>query len=227
MSRSARSPHRGAAGGAVHTIPASNRDNAYLNALTAPVLLALAWLIAWYLRIPLALPRNARSFDPIIVVPVFFAAGGIWYAGRAVLDGMRLRRYGDSRLELRDVRLGGTLRGTIRTTRDLAPTGDYALTLRCIETTATNDGRPNSTTQHHDILRWSAVATVAAATVRSSVGIPVDFAIPRDAPATWGDSDLGTARGVRWVLVIEAPLAGLDYYAVFRLVVAAADQSPR
>ncbi len=224
MGRARRSHERPATTdrGAVSTIRASNRDNAELNFLAAPVFVLIAGLIVWYFELPLSFPADARDFNPVLVVPIFFVAGGCWFGARGVLDARRVRKYGDSTLEVRALHVGGTLRGTIRTAEDLTPTGDYTLTIKCIETIRYSMGQPPRT-RHRDELRWSSRATVPRASVRSSAGIPIDFAIPADAPPTRGNSDLGTAEGVRWVLEIAAPLAGLDYYAVFRLVVRAHD----
>jgi len=222
MGRASRS-HDGAATtdrGTTATIRASNRDNAELNFLAAPVLFLIAGLIVWYFALPLSFGGTARDFNPLIAIPIFFVAGGLWFGARGVLDALRLRKYGDSTLELGVPHVSGKLRGTLRTTRDLTPTGDYTLTIKCIETIAYSIGQPPRT-GHRDELRWSARATVPSANARSSAGIPVEFAIPADAPPTRGNSDLGTAKGVRWVLEIHAPLVGLDYYAVFRLVVRA------
>jgi hypothetical protein len=208
--------------GTTSTIRASNRDNADLNFITAPIFFLIAGLIVWYGELPLSFDVGARDFNPLIFIPIFFVAGGLWFGARGMLDALRLRKYGDSTFEFGMPRPGGRLHGTIRTTRDLEPTGDYTLTIKCIETIAYHTGQPPRT-GHRDELRWSSMATIPRASVRSSAGLPVDFAIPMDAPPTRGNSDLGTGEGVRWVLEIAAPLAGLDYYAVFRLVVRAPD----
>jgi hypothetical protein len=217
MGRTRRS-HADATPPARVTIRASNRDNAELNLLTAPVLFLIAGLIVWYFELPLSVPVDARHFNPVIVVPIFFVVGGLCFGARGVLDAFRVRKFEDSTLELGAPHPGGTLHGTIRTTRDLTPTADYTLTIKCIETIAYGSGQPPRTV-YRDELRWSDRATVPAVSVRSSAGIPVAFAIPGDAPPTRGNSDLGSGSGVRWVLEIQAPLGGLDYYAVFRLVV--------
>jgi hypothetical protein len=54
-------------------------------------------------------------------------------------------------------------------------------------------------------------------TIRSGVGIPVDFALPGDMPATHGAQ--GVKGSVRWAFIAEARLAGIDYNAVFRIPV--------
>jgi hypothetical protein len=206
------------------TIEAANAENAWFNLITALIFWVLAILAAWWMHsgygICFTLNINSRDFCPVIFVPVVFILIGLFFSGRALLDGLRVRKYGRTTLEAGEVFLGGSLTGTIRTTYDLEPLGDYTLRLRCIETVGS--GSVSDKNYHHiDELRWEGLGTVKHDSVHSSQGIPVDIPIPEGSGAlvTVPGSEIGTATGVRWVLEIRAPLRGLDYYALFLIIV--------
>lgn len=207
-----------------NTIEAANEGNATLNFLTALTLWVLALLSAWWMHssygIPFTFNVNARDFCPLVFVPIVFALIGVFFSGKALLDAMRVRKYGTTTLEAGEVFLGGSLTGTIRTAYDLEPLGDYTLSLRCIETVVA--GSLATKNLHHvDEERWQGLCTVKCGQVLSSQGIPVNIPIPKGsgAMATVPGSEIGTSTGVRWVLEIRAPMRGLDYYALFLIIV--------
>jgi len=205
-------------------IESANAENATFNLITAVIFWILALLAAWWMHssygIPLTFNVNARDFCPLVFVPVVFALLGLFFSGKAILDGLRVRKYGTTTLEAGEVFLGGALSGTIRTVYDLEPLGDYTISLRCIETVVA--GSLATKNLHHvDEKRWEGLCTVKRDQVQSSQGIPVNIPIPEGsgAMATVPGSEIGTSTGVRWVLEIRAPLHGLDYYALFLIIV--------
>ena len=146
------------------------------------------------------------------------------------------------------VSMGQPLKGVIRASVELHPKSDYEIHLQCIETFEMRGNSTSSTTRSVDRIRWEETIRVAPASVNSISGIPFGFTLP-DSFAKPTDSNekpppskLGPfqfsgvaainipglqtvlARNVapiatRWVLEIKAPLKGIDYYAIFGIVV--------
>jgi len=130
---------------------------------------------------------------------------------------MRYAKFGTSSLVINEARLGQSLKGIVRTEHDLAPLADFKARLRCdLHTSMRNarGGRSSST----DCL-WEGFQTVTA-TTRSSVGIPIDIAIPGNGVASGSrKSTSDSSERVSWALEVSAPLHGTDYYAEFPLTV--------
>lgn len=151
--------------------------------------------------------------------------------------------------------LGQTLKGLIRAAVELRPKSDYEIRLQCIETFEMRGNSTSSTTRRVDRIRWEETTRVAPASVNSMSGIPFVFTLPEpfaksdvsnESPQA---SKLGPfefsgvaavnipglqtvfARNVapiatRWVLEIKAPLKGIDYYAIFGIVVENSTHDP-
>jgi hypothetical protein len=204
-------------------IVASNASNALLNAFIALILFGFAAFGWTRLDWPPVVDPNARDFNPFLVLALVMTAAGAWYAFKAIRDGLRVRKFETSVLDVDEAFVGVRLRGKVRTTRDLAPTGSYTLTVRAIETVASKSIHMNQPegVVHNDHLLWETQRIVLAPDVRSSQGIPFDIPLPAELPPSGGDSAVGAGTGVRWVLAITAPTAGLDYNALFLLEVKA------
>jgi hypothetical protein len=163
---------------------------------------------------------DSRDFNPIIGVALFlgaFALKSLYTAARGTL---LARRFGASTLETEgeSVPLGGTLKGRIRTSTPLAVTGDYAITLTCIEQLTVSAMSEPTKTRTEDRVRWEGMRKVPAATVNSAEGIPFEFLVPETALAM---PDARAKGPVRWTLEVTAPQKGLDYYALFGVIVRA------
>lgn len=208
----------------ISTIESANAGNARINFMAAVFFWVAAVAMTWWMHssydIPLTFDVTDREFCPLIFVPVIFVFIGISLAIRALIDWLRVRKYGLTTLEADEVFLGGALVGTIRTVSDLEPLDDYTINLRCIETVARGSASNNSV-KYYDERRWEGFNTVKRDQVRSSQGIPVKIAIPAGsgAMATVPGSEMRAGTGVRWTLEIRAPLKGLDYYAIFLIIV--------
>jgi hypothetical protein len=204
-------------------IVASNASNALLDALIALVLFGFAAFGWTRLDWPPAFDPNARDFNPFLVLALVMTAAGAWFGFKALRNGLRVRKFETSVLDVDEAFVGGRLRGKVCTTRDLAPTGNYTLTVRAIETVASKTIHMNELdgVVHNDHVLWETQRIVLAPDVRSSQGIPFDIPLPAELPPTAGDSAVGAGTGVRWVLEITAPTAGLDYTALFLLEVKA------
>lgn len=176
---------------------------------------AVATIIAFDIRFVFDL--KSPDFTPFVGIPLFlgfFALKSLYSAVRTTMLG---RRFGESTLEMsgESVPLGGTLTGRIRPSARLAPTGDYTITLRCIEQVRVATMKVGET-RTEDHVRWEAMRKLPPASVDPAQGIPFEFAIPDKALAI-GDE---RAKGdVRWTLEVSAPQQGLDYYALFGVIV--------
>ncbi len=76
-----------------------------------------------------------------------------------------------------------------------------------------------TTTDH---TRWEAMRKWPAASVRSSQGIPVEFALP---PTAFAIDDPRAEGVVRWILEAKASLPGTDFAVIFPVDVRSAARS--
>ena len=191
---------------------------------------------------PLTFDFDSREFNPVVFVPVFLGAYGLNHLVRSILGTVRAKLFGVSVLEIRgsSVRMGETIHGVVRTVVELQPTSDYELHLQCIETFEVWSSSSNSNRQQ-DRIRWEHTIRVAPESVKSKAGIPFQFTLPppfekpdpsKSSPVI--DRGLAvinipgiqnvfahnvTPRATRWILEVRAPLKGVDYYAIFGIVV--------
>lgn len=170
-----------------------------------------------YFKPPFNLDPGSRDFNPLVFVPIALALFGLRPLAKAIRHTLLARRFGESTLEMagESVPLGGTLDGTIRTSRRLVPGGDYKIWLRCIEAIRIEAIAEPTRYRIEDHVRWEALREVPR-DVDSQRGIAFEFAIPEKALAT---ADPRAKGAVRWTLEIGAPLRGIDYYALFPLIV--------
>lgn len=201
--------------------PRAIGDETGSNAVTrwamAILFLAAAAGTWWWFRGSLNYDVNSRDFNPLGLVPIVLAAIGLWNLVPAIRGTLVSRKFGGTSFAMDgdDVALGETLSGRIRTAADIAPTGDYVVTLQCVEAITTFDTtKGESRTRDH--IRWEATRKVDPASLRSTAGIPVGFALPKTALACGDDRAEGV---VRWVLMVRAPLPGTDFEAIFPVVV--------
>jgi hypothetical protein len=204
-------------------IESANKENARYYASTAAAYLILALLvfggIAYFNRGPLVLDPSSRDFNPIVIIPLLVAMSGLFDLIRAGRDWLRARWFGTSVLEIDEAFAGHSLHGTLRTARDLKTTSGFVLRLQCIQ--SKEIAVPGRTAGHTSYTIVDDVLCELAQKVegrgRSSIGVPVDFALPPDMPPTHGAQ--GIKGSIRWALIAEARLMGLSYNAVFRIPV--------
>jgi len=177
---------------------------------------AIAAIIAFDIRANFDV--GSRDFNPFIGIPLFLGAFALKFLYSAVRGTMLAQRFGESTLEMEgeSVPLGGVLKGRIRTSAPLAVTGDYAITLKCIEQLEVSPPTEPTKTRTEDHVRWEGLRKVPAATVNTAEGIPFEFPVPEQALAMPDARAKGT---VRWTLEVTAPQKGLDYYALFGVIV--------
>ena len=184
----------------------------------AALSIAVAVGVVWWFQMPLSFDVNSPSFNPAVFVPVLLGLYGVtqafsWMRGRNVGS-----RFGTSVFEMHGnaVSAGQTLRGRVITSRDLPAAGGFLVRLRCVEAVRYNDvGSSSARTQ--DKIRWEQERTVHS-TGSGSAGVPVEFAIPLDS----GARATGISAGaVRWLLEVEAAVAGARYRALFGVPVTA------
>lgn len=196
-------------------------DETGSNAITgwamACLFLAAAAGTWWWFRGSLNYDFNSRDFNPLGLVPVVLAAIGLWYLVPAIRGSMAARKFGGTSfaMDTEEVSLGEALKGRITTATDLAPTGEYVVTVQCVEAITTFDTMKGEN-RTRDHVRWEATRKIAPASVRSSQGIPVEFALPKTA---LGIGDERAKGSVRWVLMVNAPLPGTDFEAIFPVIV--------
>jgi hypothetical protein len=142
---------------------------------------------------------------------LLFPAVGLGIVTWAVRATLRYRRYGTSQLELATLPavVGHTLEGTVRTPAALRPEGGFRVVLTCIRRHTSGSGRNRST---WDNVLWQDERRSPGGVA----GLPVAFAIPRDAvpcdPAVSGDR-------VFWRLDVTGDVPGVDYAASFEVPV--------
>jgi hypothetical protein len=165
------------------------------------VLLAAAAAGGWW-----ASRLSAEALHDSLVAPLsaFAAILGLSSLVFAAYLTLRFRKFGHATLDAAVPVAGAPWKGVVRTGTDLRATGDYELTLSCEEPrrrVAAHGGGP--------VVVWKGSCRVQHAGLRSSRGIPFEFAPPEDAPTS-------SASGVWW-LEVRAPVAGLDFVTVFNV----------
>lgn len=198
----------------------ANAANASSGYFFAGAMVLIAVLIPWYFELPLNFDVTDREFNPLVFVPVVFAVIGLYALLKAIRDSLRVRKFGATTLQAGPARPGGRFEGLVRSSRDLSPSGDYTVLLRCIRTYRV--GGPVTIAEekstYKEELKYQEKLVVPRVSVRSSAGIPFAFAIPADAPPSNGPPVYERQHGnVRWILSVTAPMPGVDYYAVFAI----------
>jgi hypothetical protein len=201
--------------------PVVIEDGTSFNASTdwfmAGLMFAAAVAAFFFFRVPQNFDFNSRDFNPFVLLPPFLALIGVRPLYRAIRDTLVGRKFGKTvfEMESESVELGDTLRGKICCSRALQPTGDYEVSLQCVEAITRTSTNMKEVTDDH--IRWEALRKVDPRTVDAMQGIPVEFTPPTTALGMGGDP---RAQGaVRWVLDVKAPHPGGDFRAIFALVV--------
>lgn len=137
-----------------------------------------------------------------------FGLGFLFIAVRATLQ---YRRFGVSEFEIKDRmgRIGGALKGTIRSSVSVHPTGNFEVKLLCREQITTGSGKHRNTRTE---TRWEDRQLFSEQSHNSLNGIPVEFKIPSSCPESFDENTRGS---VSWQLSISAPMKGVDYEAQF------------
>ena len=215
--------------------------------IMAALLLGAAGLAVWYFKLEWNFDFDSPKFNPMVFVPIFLGGYGLYHLSLGIRGTLRARSYGLSTLEIHNpaVRMGETIKGVIRAPVELRPLADYVISLQCIETfDMMRDGpglRSGNSTRDVDRIRWEASTRVVAASVNSKNGIPFEFTLPQrfeEPQPSNPDSILTHAvmainipgmqdvfahnqrpNATRWVMEIKAPLKGIDYYAIFGVIV--------
>ena len=208
----------------------------------ATLLLGAAGAIIWEFEIAWNFDFDSPKFSPAVFVPIFLGGYGLHHLIKALRATLRARKFGDSTLAIHsgEVRMRATLRGVIRTAGPIRPLSDYLIRLQCIETFAMSQGS-GETNRSVDRVRWEASTRVPPASVNSMEGIPFEFTLPapfeKPEPAESGSIQTSAVVNIsipglqnlfahnrspdatRWIVTIDAPLAGLDYHAFFGVIV--------
>ena len=151
----------------------------------------------------------------------------------AVIHLMRQRKFGVSELTLKSspALLGGCLDGEVQTglRQGEPPRDGFRLRLRCVhhweESRYQSDSKAPRTYQHRDVV-WEGEQRHpghAGTGGPDRLGVPVEFDLPADLPATTLG---GNNEGIRWELVVSAAVPGLDYVATFEVPVFDRDNNP-
>jgi hypothetical protein len=198
----------------VRTIGEAASFHVGIDWLMAALLFGAAIAAALYFRVPWNFDFQSRDFNPFVFVPIVLGGFGLKFFVSALLATLRARRYGEAALEVEGefVAPGETLRGRVRTATDLAPARGYELRLRCIEAVPHVEVGSSANRGTYDRIRWEATLEVPSAGLRSSAGIPFEFALPADVPVA---GDRGLKGQIRWTLDVRAPGPGLDFATWF------------
>jgi len=147
---------------------------------------------------------DAQSHDsPVLMIALFGLLGGAGCLLFAVVQSLRFRKFGHSTLETDTPVAGSPWKGRVRTGADLATKGNYVVTLEYEE--EKYDGKEMRT-----VVIWKATDKVDQKSVRSSAGIPFQFAAPGKELKKSGDGGV-------WWLKVTAPMAGVNYQALFNV----------
>lgn len=172
-------------------------------------LLAITWNLTFGVSFLKGLENPAFATGPRVVLGIF-AALGVVPLYFALQFTRRRYRYGDSWCFITGKAgvLGNTFQGTIRTEKEITPTGDYSISLQCLESYQTGSGKHRTTKTN---VHWQGKQSVPHRSQSSRAGIPFSFQLPTEAPET---GYFGRNK-VNWQLRIDAPAEGVSYVAIF------------
>ena len=123
---------------------------------------------------------------------------GVWLS-------LRFRKFGHSFLETDTPVAGAPWKGMIRTRSDLSTKGDYNFLLTYEES------RWNAASKKSEnVVIWKATSKAEHRSVRSSVGIPFEFAPP-------GKELKKSSSGGVWWLKVSAPMSGVNFMTLFNV----------
>lgn len=196
--------------------PDPRLTNASSDYIFAAAMFVLAIALPWYFELPLVFDITSPDFNPLIFVPIVFAGIGAIMLSRTFLGVKRAEKFGNATLSPNGASRGQLFRPVMLTKADIATTGDFVLTLKCIRRSSGGDefdGRGSST----DNVLWKHAETCPGST-RSTVGVSAMFRIPSDLPRTGQEKGPNTAN-VRWELTVMAPVRGVNFRQDFPITV--------
>lgn len=196
------------AGESLETVRAANASSEFYF---AGAMFVIAALIPWYFELPLNFDITDPEFNPLVFVPVVFAAIGTISLLRTGLTTLRARKFGSATLSPTVAQRGELFRPVMRTSSDVETTGDFVFVLKCIRTVVSGDDFEG---HKADKVLWKHSETAPAST-RSSQGVPVMFRVPSDMPPTRGPDKATNGGNVRWVVSVTVPTRGVNFYAEF------------
>lgn len=173
-------------------------------------LLALVWNLTFGVSFVKFLSDPATQLGPRIVLGIF-AFLGIVPVIFAVRLTMRWFRFGNSwcRIDGKAGVLGKVISGSFRCSKEVKATGDYQVTIQCVENYTVGTGK-NSRSETR--LHWQGKQSVPHIGKSALRGIPFSIELPPFPPET----GYQLARGkINWQLRVDAPVEGVDYLAMF------------
>ncbi len=220
-----------------------------INGYMAVLLLGAVCLFIWYFKPEWNFDFNSPSFNPAIFVPFFIGGYGLYHAILFIRGTLRSRTFGESSMQLQGltVRMGEKMQGVIRASVELRPLSDYEIRLQCIESFVMHRMSTSESSKNVDRIRWEQTIRVPPAGINSKEGIPFEFTLPAPFDKTGAAAGNPTPPksaiefsalasinipGVqtviahnqapnsrRWIIEINAPLKGINYYAIFGVIV--------
>jgi hypothetical protein len=166
----------------------------------------------------LIVPGEVANGNHLALIALLFPLVGIGLATWAVRAWLQVRRFKSATLILArtPVALGGRLRGTIRVDASVPVTKEFRIELTCVERTTSGTGKNR---QSNERIVWQNQWTIPrerCELMDSYSSIPLDLAIPADAPAA---STLEDHARVEWRLDASAECPGPDFWMRFELPV--------
>ncbi len=151
-----------------------------------------------------------RDRNPLGFVALLFPLVGLVMLINAARLTLRALRYRESKLILdtMPVPIGGTLRGTVEVPRALTSVSAVMIRLTALERRRSGSSTTSAIACHEErelepgLLRHTADSTI----------IPIEIAVPADAPAT---DNTDAQQNVFWRLSVDAEVPGIDYCATF------------
>lgn len=220
-----------------------------VNGIIAVLLLGAVGFFIWYFKPEWNFDFNSPNFNPAIFVPFFIGGLGLYHAVLSIRGNLRARAFGESSMHILGltVRMGEKMKGVIRASVELRPRSEYEIRLQCIETFVMHRLSVSESKRNVDRIRWEETIRVAPAGINSKEGIPFEFTLPApfDKPGALSGNPAPAESGVyfsalasinipglqtivahnhapnavRWILEINAPLRGINYYAIFGVFV--------
>jgi hypothetical protein len=158
-----------------------------------------------------AIPRELARNNNAILFLLLFPLTGLLLLRQAVRAAARWRVVRGSAFEMDSVpgQIGGTLTGKITLPAELRPTGNFTLSLRCVNRVTSATGDSSSTWEH---VLWNDEQTASS----DGANVPVAFYIAPETPA----SDYSNSNHeIIWRLSAAAPTAAGKFDAQFEVPV--------
>ena len=183
---------------------------------------AVSWVSVW--AATQQAPRKAPPFWVYLLLALFPAIGLV-LVGAAIVQTMRLARYGRTAVQLQTLPapLGRTFRGTIEAKLPYPLPHGINLTFSCLNRLTTQSGRDRTST---DYIRWQdrkSLGTEQVVAGPIGTAIPVTFDVPRNLPPT---NHTNPNDQILWMLRAEADVPGVDFDETYEVPVFQTSESP-